>query len=75
MPYLPYAKDHTQIQLKNTLIEAIKKSEGNNEIEYFPYLDLQSENEEKATNMKSLLAKFYDEEQNITSNGGKLKIT
>ena len=68
MPYLPYAKEHTQIYIKETLIEAIKKVEGN-DIEYIPYTDLLSEIPEKNQRIKSLLEKFYDEEQNLISNG------
>lgn len=70
MPYLPYAKEHTQSHVKDILIELIRKIEGK-DAEFIPYLDILSENEEKKERIISLLSKFYDGEQNLISNGSK----
>lgn len=78
---MPYAKDHTQIYIKDTIINAIKKIEGFNsnenennntcDLEFYPYLDLSSDIPLKSQKIKSLISKFYDEEQNLVENGSK----
>lgn len=63
---MPYAKEHTQKLIKEKLIKAINEIEVNG-AEFYQY-----SKEDKDDNIFKILAnKFYDNEQNIISHGGK----
>lgn len=72
MPYLPYAKNNTQSLIKEKLIKAINEVE-NSKCKFYAFTPETASGkaiEGEEPSFRSLLNKFYDNEQNVINNGG-----
>jgi hypothetical protein len=68
-PYLPYAKLKTRKEVKEKLLNAIKKINENNRGKYF---DLESITKDNSSEFELYQNKFYDKEENFFNCGCKI---